>query len=57
MPVSPSAISGAIGTRRNARRLPSGTSAQSSASSFQCEMPTSEKNSVESSTTPTWPQQ
>ena len=57
MPRWPSSSSAGMGTRRKANRLPSGTSAHTSASTRQCAVPNRAKNAVDSSTTPTWPQQ
>ena len=57
IPVSPSAISEAIGTLINAILFIIGTSAQMTASIFQFSIPAILKKIVEIKTTPTCPQQ
>ena len=56
-PVSPSAISGASGTRRKAMPFTSGRIAHSAARIGQRSRPKASMNSVESSMTPALPQQ
>ena len=57
MPRCPSSNSGAMGTRVKAIMFPRGISAQTSASTRQWPTPNKAKNTVDTSTTPTWPQQ
>ncbi len=56
-PLSPSWISGAMGTLANRRPLAMGTAAHTNARIHQFPMPNNQKNRVDISTTPTCPQQ
>lgn len=57
IPLSPSSISGAIGTFAKTNALITGINAQIHASIFQFAMPKIPKKTVDNSTTPTCPQQ
>jgi hypothetical protein len=57
IPFSPSATSGAIGAFAKTHALATGMNTQITVKSFQFSIPNTRKNKVESSTTPTCPQQ